>query len=60
MNFQMFKLDLEKAEDPVIKLPASIGSLKKQESSRNMSVFHLFFVPKSLQMMTAAMKLKDT
>ena len=34
MNFQMFKLDLEKAEEPEIKLPTSIGSLKKQESSR--------------------------
>ena len=32
MNFQMFKLDLEKAEDPEIKLPTSIGSSKKQES----------------------------
>ena len=30
MNFQMFKLDLEKAEEPEIKLPTSIGSLKKQ------------------------------
>ena len=28
-NFQMFKLDLEKAEEPEIKLPTSIGSLKK-------------------------------
>ena len=34
MNFQMFKLDLEKAEEPKIKLPTSAGSLKKQESSR--------------------------
>ena len=34
MNFQMFKLDLEKAEEPEIKLPTSIGSLKKWESSR--------------------------
>ena len=34
MNFQMFKLDLEKAEEPEIKLPISIGSLKKEESSR--------------------------
>ena len=33
-NFQMLKLDLEKAEEPEIKLPQSIGSLKKQESSR--------------------------
>ena len=30
----MFKLDLEKAEEPEIKLPASIGSSKKQESSK--------------------------
>ena len=34
MNFQMFKLDLEKAEEPEIKLPTSAGSSKKQESSR--------------------------
>ena len=32
MNFQMFKLDLEKAEEPEIKLPIFVGSLKKQES----------------------------
>ena len=31
----MFKLDLEKAEEPEIKLPASIGSLKRQEFQRN-------------------------
>ena len=30
----MFKLDLEKAEEPEIKLPTSVGSLKNQESSR--------------------------
>ena len=35
MNFQMFKLDLEKSEEPEIKLPTSIGLSKKQESSRN-------------------------
>ena len=34
VNFQMFKLVLEKAEEPEIKLPTSTGSLKKQESSR--------------------------
>ena len=33
MKFQMFKLDLEKAEEPEIKLPTSTGSCKKQESS---------------------------
>ena len=36
MNFLMFKLDLEKAEEPEIKLPTSAGSWKKQEiSSKN-------------------------
>ena len=34
VNFQMFKLDLEKAKEPKIKLPISIGSSKKQESSK--------------------------
>jgi len=34
MNFQMFKLVFEKAEEPEIKLPTSAGSWKKQESSR--------------------------
>ena len=37
MNFQMFKLDLEKTEEPEIKLPTSTGSLKKQESPRKTS-----------------------
>jgi len=32
MNLQMFKLNLEKAEKPEIKLPTSIGSSKKQEN----------------------------
>ena len=35
MNFQIFKLDLEKAEEPEIKLPTSVGSSKTQESSKN-------------------------
>ena len=34
VNFQTFKLDLEKAEEPEIKFPTSSGSLKKRESSR--------------------------
>ena len=38
MNFQMFKLDLEKAEKPEIKLPTSVGSSKKQENSRKISI----------------------
>ena len=36
-NFQMYKLDLEKAEEPEIKLPASAGSEKNQGSSRKTS-----------------------
>ena len=36
-NFQMFKLDLKKAEEPEIKLPASSGLLKKQENSIKLS-----------------------
>jgi len=35
MNFQIFNLDLQKAEEPEIKLPTSVGSLKKPKSSRN-------------------------
>ena len=35
MNFQMFKLDLEKAEESEIKLPISVGSLKKKEFQKN-------------------------
>ena len=34
-NFQMFKLVLEKAEEPEIKLPKSAGSVKKQEFQKN-------------------------
>ena len=34
VNLQMFKLNLEKAEEPEIKLPTSTGSSKKQENSR--------------------------
>ena len=35
MNFQMFKLDLEKAEETETKLPTSVGSQKKQEFQKN-------------------------
>ena len=48
MNFQMLKLDLEKTEEPEIKLPTSVGSLKKQESSRKTSISALLTMPKSL------------
>ena len=43
----MFKLDLEKAEEPEIKLPTSTGSWKKQESSRKISTA-LLTTPKTL------------
>ena len=48
MNFQMFKLDLEKAEEPEIKLPKPVGSSKKQESSRKTSTSVLLTMPKPL------------
>ena len=48
-KFQMFKLDLEKPEEPEIKLPTSTGSSKKQESSRKkISTSALLIMPKSL------------
>ena len=46
----MFKLDLEKAEEPQIKLPTSAGSWKKQESSRKTSISALLTMPKPLTM----------
>ena len=44
----MFKLVLEKAEEPEIKLPTSAGSLKKEESSRKTSISALLTIPKPL------------
>ena len=43
-----FKLVLEKAEEPEIKLPTSAGSSKKQESSRKTSISALLTTPKPL------------
>ena len=48
MNFQMSKLDLEKAEEPEIKLPGSTGSSKKQGSSRETSTSALLTTLKPL------------
>ena len=48
MKFQMSKLNLQKAEEPEFKLPTSVESLKKQESSRKASTSPLLTMPKPL------------
>ena len=48
VNFQMFKMDLEKAEEPEIKLATSIRPLKKQESSSKISASALLTTSKPL------------
>ena len=48
VNFQMFKLDLEKSEESEIKLPTSVGSWKKQENSSKISTSALLTMPKPL------------
>ena len=48
VNFQMFKLVLEKAEEPEIKLPTFAGSSKKQASSTKTSISTLVTMPKPL------------
>ena len=45
---QMYKLDVEKAEEPEIKLPTSVGSQKKQENSRKTSTSASLTTLKSL------------
>ena len=51
-NFQMFKLDFEKAEEPEIKVPTSTGSSKKQESSQKIPISALLTMPKPLTVWT--------
>ena len=48
MNFQMFKLVSETAEEAEIKLPTSAGSWKKQESSRKTSISASLTMPEPL------------
>ena len=48
VNSLMFKLVLEKAEEPEIKFPIPIGPSKKQESSRKTSISALLTMPKPL------------
>ena len=50
VNFLMFKLVLEKAEEQEIKLPTSAGSSKKQENSTKTFISALLSMPKSLTM----------
>ena len=47
-NFHMYKMDLEKAEEPQIKSPTSTGSQKKQENSRKNIYFWLLTTLRSL------------
>ena len=42
MNFQMFKMDLEKAEEQEFKLPTSIGSSKKQANNKKKHIYFCF------------------
>ena len=48
MNFQMFKLVIEKAEESEVKWPTSAGSWKKQASSIKISISALVTMPKTL------------
>ena len=48
LYFQMFRLVLEKAEEPEFKLPTSTGSWKKQESSRKTAISALLTMTKPL------------
>ena len=48
VNFEMFKLDLEKIEEPEIKFPTCVTSSKKQESSRKTPTSALLTIPKPL------------
>ena len=57
VNFQVFKLVLEKAEEPEIKLPTSAGSSKKLESSRKTSISALLTMPKPLTVFSSVQSL---
>ena len=59
MNFQMFKLDLEKAEESEIKLPTSVGSSKKQENFRKTSTSALLTTPEPLTVWITKKKKKN-
>ena len=48
MNFQVFRLNVEKAEEPEIKLPTPVGSSKKQGNSQKKHLFLLYWLCQSL------------
>ena len=52
VNYLVFKLDFERAEEPETKLPTSAGSSKKQESSRKTITSTLLTMPKPLTVIT--------
>ena len=52
MNFQISKLDLERTDEPQLKLLTSAESSKKQESSRKTSTSALLTMPKPLTVWT--------
>ena len=53
----MFKVALEKAEEPEIQLPTSVGSLEKQEPSRKISISALLTMPKPLTVFSSVQSL---
>ena len=60
VNFQMFKLVLEKAEEPEVKLPTSAGSSEKQESSRKKQLFLLYWLCQSLWLCRSQQTLENS
>ena len=60
VNFQMFKLDLEKAKEPENKLPTSIGSSKKQEGSRKKHLLLLYWLCQSLWLCGSPQTVKNS
>ena len=57
MNFQMFKLDIEKAKEPEIKLPTIVGSSKKKQNTRKTSTSTLLIMPKPLTVFSSVQSL---
>ena len=56
-DFQRYKWDLEKAKEPEIKLPTSVGSLKKKQNTRKTSISSLLITPKPLTVFSSVQSL---